>query len=594
VLIAGGYDVNYNTLASAEIFNPTSGAFTTTGSLIEGRGSPTATLLNDGQVLFVGGTDQGTNVPDAELYDPVAASFSATGSPIDARYIQTATLLPNGSVLQAGGCDANLNTFATAELYQPASLTPPNLVSIAISPSNSSIIVGTTQQFTATGTFSDNSTEELLSVTWNSSDTTIASVSNDSGNDSFASGVSSGTATITACAGFTCGSTTLTVGTSGAQGPTITALSPSVGQAGTIVTISGANFGTTQGTSTVSFNGTPATPAAWSPTSTSILVPVPSGATSGNVVVTVGESQSNGVPFTVGEPTLEITSPADGAVVNEGDQLTVTVESPNNTPFSTAGVVGEDPIGLSDTSTSVPAQLSVSIPAAMTAGPHMLTAVGVTSAGQSVQSPTISLDIERSDSPTSISSPLPLLVMGAQGEQAQARIIATFSDGSVLDVTQSSNVTYSSPKTSIATVSSTGTVTAVSPGSTWISASYNSGGQVIATAFIQALVLPFELTASPAAINFGNQLVGTPATQSVTLKNTTQSPMAITSITTGGDFSESDDCTSGPIAAGAECNVNTIFTPSVSVAESGSLVVSTSVQTVPTIIPLSGTGTQGQ
>ena len=51
------------------------------------------------------------------------------------------------------------------------------------------------------------------------------------------------------------------------------------------------------GHSTVTFNGTAAAPASWS--GTSIVVPVPSGATTGNVVVTVGGEASNGVSFTV-------------------------------------------------------------------------------------------------------------------------------------------------------------------------------------------------------------------------------------------------------------------------------------------------------
>jgi hypothetical protein len=66
---------------------------------------------------------------------------------------------------------------------------------------------------------------------------------------------------------------------------------------GTSLTITGLNFGAAQGTSTVTFNGTAATPTSWS--STSIVVPVPTGVTTGNVVVTVNGQASNGVQFTV-------------------------------------------------------------------------------------------------------------------------------------------------------------------------------------------------------------------------------------------------------------------------------------------------------
>ena len=72
------------------------------------------------------------------------------------------------------------------------------------------------------------------------------------------------------------------------------------------MTITGTNFGATQGTSTVTFNGTAATATSWS--ATSIAVTVPSGATTGNVVVTVGGQASNGVSFTVTVPSPKITS----------------------------------------------------------------------------------------------------------------------------------------------------------------------------------------------------------------------------------------------------------------------------------------------
>jgi hypothetical protein len=78
--------------------------------------------------------------------------------------------------------------------------------------------------------------------------------------------------------------------------PEITALSPISGDVGTPVTISGKNFGATQDTSTVAFNGTAATPTAWR--ATSIVVPAPPGATNGNVVVTVAGIASNGIVFT--------------------------------------------------------------------------------------------------------------------------------------------------------------------------------------------------------------------------------------------------------------------------------------------------------
>ena len=79
--------------------------------------------------------------------------------------------------------------------------------------------------------------------------------------------------------------------------PTISNLSVSSGPIGTPVTINGANFGATQGTSTVAFNGVTATPTNWS--ASSITVPVPANAATGPVVVTVSGVPRIGVTFTL-------------------------------------------------------------------------------------------------------------------------------------------------------------------------------------------------------------------------------------------------------------------------------------------------------
>jgi regulation of enolase protein 1 (concanavalin A-like superfamily) len=82
--------------------------------------------------------------------------------------------------------------------------------------------------------------------------------------------------------------------------PSLSGLLPTSGIVGTSVTISGANFGVSQSGSSVRFNGTLATPTNWS--DSSIVVPVPSGATTGPVVVTVNSVASNGLTFTVSAP----------------------------------------------------------------------------------------------------------------------------------------------------------------------------------------------------------------------------------------------------------------------------------------------------
>ncbi|MGO9227580.1 MAG: IPT/TIG domain-containing protein [Bryobacteraceae bacterium] len=80
--------------------------------------------------------------------------------------------------------------------------------------------------------------------------------------------------------------------------PSITSIYPASGPAGTQVTITGSGFGWNQGICTLTFNGTAAgTASSW--TDTSITVNVPTGATTGNVVVSMFGAPSNTVVFAV-------------------------------------------------------------------------------------------------------------------------------------------------------------------------------------------------------------------------------------------------------------------------------------------------------
>jgi hypothetical protein len=93
--------------------------------------------------------------------------------------------------------------------------------------------------------------------------------------------------------------------------PSLMSLAPNAAAPTASVTIAGANFGSVQGTSAVTFNGTPGTPTSWS--AARIVVPVPSGAASGSVIVTVGGEASNALPFTVSQtPVITNLAPVSG------------------------------------------------------------------------------------------------------------------------------------------------------------------------------------------------------------------------------------------------------------------------------------------
>lgn len=111
--------------ASARIFDPETDTFSPTGSMTTPRGDcgwggSTATLLRDGRVLMTAGVMLLPSIPEAEIFDPTTGTFSPTGSPTHLGGGQTATLLAGGRVLVAGGNDdVNNAARATAELYDP-------------------------------------------------------------------------------------------------------------------------------------------------------------------------------------------------------------------------------------------------------------------------------------------------------------------------------------------------------------------------------------------------------------------------------------------------------------------------------------------
>lgn len=144
VLVVGGQDRRnvFESLSSAETFDPASGTFTLTGNSMQiGRAQHTATLLASGKVLVTGGENQacctstgsyGSRPNDtADVYDPVARTFTPTANRMSSvRYDHSATRLADGRVLVTGGIiDLNLVGFgvtSSADLYDPAtnSFTP--------------------------------------------------------------------------------------------------------------------------------------------------------------------------------------------------------------------------------------------------------------------------------------------------------------------------------------------------------------------------------------------------------------------------------------------------------------------------------------
>jgi hypothetical protein len=149
--------------------------------------------------------------------------------------------------------------------------------------------------------------------------------------------------------------------------PVITSLQPGIGPVGTEVSILGSGFGTTQGSSTVTFSGAIATPRSWS--DSEIVVPVPEGATSGPVIVTVGGVHSKGLKFVV---TVEITN------IVPPDACVGTVISIQGSGFgSTQGTSTVTFNGVPATPTAwSPTTIDVPVPTGATSGPLVVKVKG--------------------------------------------------------------------------------------------------------------------------------------------------------------------------------------------------------------------------
>ncbi len=117
ILILGG-----NT-STVELYDSSTSTFSNTGTMIQSlRSGNTTTLLPNGKVLVTGGyqtSAPSTSFITAELYDPTTGIFTSTGNMNYARQLHNATLLNDGTVLIAGGYDSQSLKVSVAEIYNP-------------------------------------------------------------------------------------------------------------------------------------------------------------------------------------------------------------------------------------------------------------------------------------------------------------------------------------------------------------------------------------------------------------------------------------------------------------------------------------------
>lgn len=248
-----------------------------------------------------------TNVAANSVVDYGTSASYGSSTPVNSTMVTShqlaLTSLTTGTLyhFRVRSTDAKGNTAASSDMtFSTAGDTTPPTVSIT-SPAANATLAGSV---TVTASATDDVAVASVQFRVDNANTGAAITAAPYSYLLNTTTLSNGNHTIMAVAADTSGNTatslgvTVTVNNTATTVPSIASLNPTSGPVGTSVTIAGTNFGLTQGTSTVTFNGVAAKVTSWS--AASVVALVPAGATTGNVVVTVSGVSSSGVSFTVG------------------------------------------------------------------------------------------------------------------------------------------------------------------------------------------------------------------------------------------------------------------------------------------------------
>ncbi len=345
----------------------------------------------------------------------------------------------------------------TANLLVSLTQQTPTLQSIAVTPASASVIPGGTQQYTATGSYSDASTQNITSsVTWasNNGSATI----NASG---LATGISVGSATITAgSGGVTSNNATLTVNPAPVV-LTSLAITPSPAMVGKGSTVQFTAMGSYSDGHTQNLS----TEVTWSSsvagTATINANGLANGVAAGNTQITAALSgQSAMATLTVNPATLVslAITPQTASIANGTKQQ-----------YDAIGTFSDG--STQDLSTSVTWASSntalVTVNAAGLASTMGTGSVSITAASGAISSNSAALTVTAATVTSIQLTPSPVSL--AAGNMQQLLATATFTDGTSQNVT--SSVTYSSSAAGVTTVNASGLLKGVGPGTATVTAS---------------------------------------------------------------------------------------------------------------------------
>jgi hypothetical protein len=162
---------------------------------------------------------------------------------------------------------------------------------------------------------------------------------------------------------------------------------------------------------------------------------------------------------------LLITSPTNGAIVNPGQTMMVDV-SVSGIVLAATRITAQDPIKSGQVLIAPPYQFSITIPTKIRPVPYTLVAEGTSVSSAVPSSVPVSIDVEHTATPQSLAAGTALEL--AIGEHSPVRVDGTYSDGSVVDLSRSTQTTYDTDPAGIVSVTSEGLVTGLAGGSTTI------------------------------------------------------------------------------------------------------------------------------
>ena len=386
-------------------------------------------------------------------------------------------------------------TLGTVSGAGNVSVTATSLSSITITPAAFSIAAGQNKQLSATGYYSNGTSQDVTSqVTWNSQNTASATV-NSSG---LVSGVSAGSATITATLGSTTGTTVATVTTSQLKSIAISPVTASIATGQTQQYMASGIF--SDGSQSDITNSV-----TWSSNATNIATVNATGLATGVSTGTASISASSGSVTSATPATLTVTSAVlteidiapDGQYIPVGGQyqLTLTGTYSDNT-----------------TQTITNATWSSSDPTYATVDPNTGIVTGVQNSNNSPITITASYGGFTNTTTVYITSAVPESLQVtpatesiASGTSLQYSVNVVYSDGSIQPVT--AGISWASSTATVAGVNANGVATGLTPGQTTISAVYDS---MTGTA---------SLTVTPAVLT---SIVVTPSTTVVGINGNVQ------------------------------------------------------------------------